>query len=165
MKSLVPFAAALLAVISLIACSGQDPRSEAKQLDEGTSAKSTLAFTDTVSFISSKNDTLATIGVAVADDTKERNLGLMGIEELPANKGMLFIFDKQQPLSFWMANTPLPLDIIFVNSEKEIVRIHHSTQPYTEENFPSGEPALYAVETNGGFSVSHDIKEGMKVAF
>ena len=102
----------------------------------------------------------------MADDANERNEGLMNVSNLPQNRGMLFIFEEQQPLSFWMANTPLPLDIFFVNEDMEIVRIHRNTPPYTEENFTSGdEPALYAVETNAGFAVSHDIQEGMKITF
>ena len=101
----------------------------------------------------------------MADEPKERNGGLMDVNSMPQNNGMLFIFDKQQELSFWMANTPLPLDIIFVNKQKEIVRIHHSTKPYSEENFKSGKPAIYVVETNGGYCVEHDIQEGMRVAF
>jgi uncharacterized membrane protein (UPF0127 family) len=101
----------------------------------------------------------------MADEQTERNEGLMDVSTLPENKGMLFVFEQQQELSFWMANTPLSLDIFFVNADKEIVRIHHSTQPYTEKNFTSGAPALYAVETNGGFAVSHDIQEGMRVNF
>lgn len=78
---------------------------------------------------------------------------------------MLFIFQKEEPRSFWMANTPLSLDIMFVNADKEIVRIHHSTPPFSHENFKSGVPAQYAIETNGGFAVAHDIREGMKVMF
>ena len=89
----------------------------------------------------------------------------MDVNTLPDDRGMLFIFDEQQELSFWMANTPLPLDIIFVNEDKKIVRIHHSTPPYSQQNFTSGSPALYAIETNGGYAVAHDIQEGMKVAF
>ncbi len=108
---------------------------------------------------------MTTIGVAVADEANERNEGLMDVNSLPEDKGMLFIFEKQQELSFWMANTPLPLDIIFVNKDKQIVRIHHSTPPFTEKNFSSDKPALYAIETNGGFSVAHDIQEGMSVNF
>lgn len=122
-------------------------------------------FSDSLSFISSANDTLATIQVAIADEPSERNEGLMDVHNLGSNQGMLFIFEEQQPLSFWMANTPLPLDIFFVNEDREIVRIHHNTQPFTEENFPSDAPALYAVETNAGFAVAHDIQEGMKIAF
>lgn len=101
----------------------------------------------------------------MADEDSERNQGLMDIRNLPQSKGMLFIFEETQPRSFWMANTPLPLDIIFVNADKEIVRIHHNTQPFSEKNFSSGEPAKYVVETNAGYCVSHDIQEGMKVSF
>lgn len=89
----------------------------------------------------------------------------MDVNSLPQDRGMLFIFEEQQPLSFWMANTPLPLDIFFVNKDMEIVRIHRNTQPFSEENFTSDAPAIYAVETNGGFAVAHDIREGMKIAF
>lgn len=100
----------------------------------------------------------------MADDTSERNHGLMDVRDLPQSKGMLFIFEKNEPRSFWMANTPLPLDIIFVNTDGEIVRIHHSTQPFSEENYTSGQPAKYVIEVNAGYCISHDIQEGMKVS-
>ncbi len=124
-----------------------------------------INYTEPLSFINSQGDTLATIKVAVADAPKERNEGLMDVHHMTENRGMLFIFDKQQPLSFWMANTPLSLDIIFINKKKQIVRIHHSTQPFSQKNLSSGKPAMYAVETNGGFCVDHDIREGMQIAF
>ncbi len=89
----------------------------------------------------------------------------MHVTNLGEDEGMLFIFQEAGPRGFWMANTPLPLDIIFVNSKKEIVRIHHSTPPFSKETFSSGEPALYAVETNAGFTIAHDIREGMEIRF
>ena len=165
MKRLLKFGAVIMVIGAISACSGRQTKSNTKSTKNTDDRSSTLRFDDQLSFISTNDDTLATIKIAVADEPKERNEGLMGVNELPANNGMLFIFDEQQELSFWMANTPLPLDIIFVNRDKKIVRIHHSTQPYTEENFASGQPALYAIETNGGFCVSHDIQEGMRVKF
>lgn len=117
-----------------------------------------------MAFLDAGDDTLTTVEVAVADEQQERNEGLMNVSELPENRGMLFLFEEQQSLSFWMANTPLSLDIIYVNESMEIVRIHHSVTPYSEESFPSGEPARYVVEVNGGFCVAHDIREGMRVA-
>lgn len=110
-------------------------------------------------------DTLASVRVAVADEEQERNEGLMNVSKLPEDRGMYFVFPQQEPLSFWMANTPLALDIIFVNESREIVRIHHSTTPYSQDSFPSGDPARYVVEVNGGFCVSQDIREGMWVVF
>lgn len=100
----------------------------------------------------------------MADDNAERNQGLMDVRNLPASKGMLFIFEKDEARSFWMANTPLPLDIIFVSESGEIVRIHHSTQPFSEKSLASDKPAKYVIETNAGYCVSHDIQEGMKVS-
>lgn len=124
-----------------------------------------LEYVQAISFLSAEEDTISTIDAAIADDDEERSQGLMDVTELPATKGMLFIFDENKSRSFWMANTPLSLDIIFVNADKEIVRIHHSTQPYSEKNLKSEEAAQYVIETNAGYCVSHDIQEGMKVDF
>jgi uncharacterized membrane protein (UPF0127 family) len=77
---------------------------------------------------------------------------------------MLFIFEDNQPRSFWMANTPLSLDIFFVNENFEIVRIHRNAKPYSRKNLTSDKPAKYVVETNAGFSISHDIQEGMRIS-
>lgn len=153
-------------IITLISgCSHRQTKSNSKNTKSTNDRSSSLIFSDTLSFLSSANDTLATIQVAVANEPNERNEGLMDVNNLPQDRGMLFIFEEQQPLSFWMANTPLPLDIFFVNKDMEIVRIHRNTQPFTEENFTSDAPAIYAVETNGGFAVAHDIQEGMQITF
>lgn len=150
----------LLTVIPLFwaGCSGKETAN--KEEKKGRS----IEFTKELSFLGSEGDIITSIEVAIADDPEERNMGLMDVNNLPSNKGMLFIFDTQQPLSFWMANTPLSLDIFFVNESGEIVRIHQNAQPFSENNLTSGEPAKYVIETNSGFSLSHDIQEGMKVA-
>lgn len=144
------------------ACSQAQKQSNTKNTDDSSR---TLEYVRTVSFLTAAGDTLSTVEVAVADEDSERNQGLMDIRDLPQSKGMLFIFEENQPRSFWMANTPLPLDIIFVNADKEIVRIHHNTQPFSEKSFSSGQPAKYVIETNAGYAVSKDIQEGMKVSF
>jgi uncharacterized membrane protein (UPF0127 family) len=146
----------------LSACSQDQKKSNTKNTDDRSR---TLEYTQSVSFLTASGDTLSSVEVAVADDNAERNQGLMDVRNLPNSKGMLFIFEQNQPRSFWMANTPLPLDIIFVNADKEIVRIHHNTQPFSEKSFTSDEPAKYVVETNAGYCISHDIQEGMKVSF
>lgn len=124
-----------------------------------------ITYESTVAFVNASSDTLATVRVAVADTPDERNMGLMDVQKLPEDAGMLFLFDHERPQSFWMANTPLSLDIIFINSDHEIVRIHHNTEPFATKQFNSDAPAQYVVETNGGFCVAHDITEGMKVRF
>ena len=66
-------------------------------------------------------------------------------------------------LSFWMANTPLPLDIIYVNAAREVVTIQRNTVPYSEESVPSTRPATYVVEVNAGYADRHGIAEGDRV--
>lgn len=144
------------------ACSQGQKKSNTKNTEDRSR---TLQYTRSISFIAASEDTLSTIEVAVADEDSERSQGLMDVRDLPQSKGMLFIFEENKPRSFWMANTPLPLDIIFVNTDMEIVRIHHSTQPFSEKSFASGQPAKYVIETNAGYCVSHDIQEGMRVSF
>lgn len=144
--------------LASVACSGAEEKKEAEQKGR------TIEFTREVTFLNANEEPITTIEVALADDEEERNMGLMDVNNLPPDKGMLFIFDKQEPLSFWMANTPLSLDIFFVNESGKIVRIHQNTQPFSEKNLASEKPARYVIETNSGFSVSHDIQEGMKVA-
>lgn len=109
--------------------------------------------------------TIQQIKVAIAKDPSERNQGLMGVEDLKEDQGMLFLFEDQKPLSFWMANTPLSLDIIFVNESYEIVRIHSFTEPYSTQNYKSEKDAKYVVEVNAGFCVNNDIIEGDTIGF
>ncbi len=123
-----------------------------------------LEYSRQITFTDAEGDSITTIKAAVADDQEERNEGLMNVSNLPPDAGMFFIFENEEPRSFWMANTPLSLDIMFVNNEYEIVRIHQNTEAFSEKNLSSGKPVRYVVETNGGFSVSHDIREGIRIA-
>ncbi len=124
-----------------------------------------LNFTSEVSFLSHGGEIISTVQVAIADDDHTRSEGLMDVHNLPENSGMLFIFDGDEPRSFWMANTPIPLDIIFANSDLEIVRIHRNTAPFSHQSFRSEEPARYVVEVNAGYTLRHDITEGMMIGF
>lgn len=161
MKLRLMLPVAITAIILLSGCSQAQKKSNTKNTDD---TGRTLEFVRSVPFLSANGDTVSTVETAVADDNEERNQGLMDVRNLPESKGMLFIFENNEPRSFWMANTPLPLDIIFVNNEGKIVRIHHSTQPFSEKSFRSGQPAKYVIETNTGYCISNDIQEGMKVS-
>lgn len=122
-----------------------------------------LNYTAEVSFLNNPEsvEPITTVRAAVADDDASRSEGLMNVNNLPEDAGMLFIFDGDAPRSFWMANTPISLDIIYANSDMEIVRIHRNTPPYSHENIRSEAPAKYVVEVNAGFTLEHDITEGM----
>jgi uncharacterized protein len=106
---------------------------------------------------------VASVRVALAQTEQERNSGLMDVREMPFDTGMYFLFDDEQPRSFWMANTPLSLDILFINRQQRIVRVHTRTVPFSERQIRSELPAMYTLEVNAGFVSEHDIREGMYV--
>ncbi|MFH0991985.1 MAG: DUF192 domain-containing protein [bacterium] len=113
-----------------------------------------------VRFVNSKKEFITAIDVELAETSDKRQLGLMFRESLAENQGMLFVFDLEEVQSFWMKNTLLSLDIIYVNADYEIVSIHKNTVPQSEEAYESGRPALYVVEVNAGFTDRHGIKVG-----
>lgn len=80
----------------------------------------------------------------------ERERGLMGREKMAADHGMLFDFGSEQPLYFWMKNTPLSLDMIFIKSDGQTSRIEKRTTPFSEDLIPGGAPARYVLELVGG---------------
>ena len=121
--------------------------------------------THAVTFFSDNGIESASIRVQVAQTEAERNLGLMDVRQLAQDHGMIFLFDEQVPLSFWMANTPLPLDMIFVDESWRIVRIHADTQPFSHQSYASDFPARYVVEVHAGFCRRHDIREGQTIRF
>jgi len=116
-----------------------------------------LVFTDSLGTLKTKID------LEIADNDYERQLGLMNRKEMKENEGMLFIFPVQQLQSFWMRNTLISLDIMFVNDQKKIVTIHKSTKILSETSYPSSRPALYVVEVLAGFTDRHNIQVGDKI--
>ena len=116
-----------------------------------------LTFTDTT------GNPIIKIDIEIADNDYERQLGLMNRESMEEMQGMLFIFPVERYQSFWMLNTLFSLDMLFINSNKEIVTIHKNTTPLSEQSYPSSEPAQYVLEVNGGFCDRHNINLGDKV--
>ena len=92
------------------------------------------------------------VEVEVADTDAERQMGLMGQTVLPENAGMLFVFEGEQTLSFWMRDTLIPLSIAYIDAEGRIVDIQ-GMQPLDDvpPHYVSAEPAQYALEVNQGF--------------
>jgi uncharacterized protein len=108
---------------------------------------------------------LAKIDIEIADEEAERMQGLMYRDSMPEMSGMLFTFTVEEPLNFWMKNTRISLDIIYISAEHKIVSIARNTKPYSLDQIPSNKPALYVVEVNAGFTKRHRIKEGDLVIF
>ncbi|MGE3973597.1 MAG: DUF192 domain-containing protein [Bdellovibrionales bacterium] len=107
------------------------------------------------------------ITVEIADTEEKRTHGLMFVKKLEKDQGMLFIFESERPLAFWMKNTLIPLSIAYFNSKKEIVDIQDmfpesSLLIKEPKTYPSRAPAQYALEMNLGWFKSHGIKNGTK---
>jgi len=106
------------------------------------------------------------ISAEIADNESERRYGLMFRESLGEYSGMLFVFDREQPVSFWMRNTIIPLDMVFINESLDIVGIQHNAEPCKADpctSYVSGVPVKYVLETNGGFCMQNGVKEGNKI--
>lgn len=113
-------------------------------------------------------DGTVTFRVQAADTESTRRTGLMFRADMPANEGMIFLFEKQQPLTFWMKNTLIPLDMIFFDQDWKIVSIQKNAQPCKADPcllYPSEGPAKFVLEINGGLSDKLGIKEGAAAHF
>ena len=88
--------------------------------------------------------------VELATNDAERSRGLMFRKELPDGHGMLFDFEREQPVSFWMHNTYISLDMIFIRGDGRILRIADSTEPLSDRLIPSGGPVRAVLEVIGG---------------
>ena len=108
-----------------------------------------------------KNDSLIqTIEVEFAKNDEERALGLMYRSSMDEHQGMWFIFPEEAPRSFYMRNTEIPLDIIYLDKDKKVVSIAKNARPYDETSLPSEKPAMYVLEINGGLSDKWGIEKG-----
>ncbi|SMR72191.1 hypothetical protein SAMN04488030_1464 [Aliiroseovarius halocynthiae] len=105
----------------------------------------------------------AAFRVEVADDPQERAQGLMFREEMPMTHGMLFLFEIAQPVSFWMKNTLIPLDMIFVQSDGTISRVHHNAVPHDLTSIDGGRGVIAVLEVNGGMAERLGISEGSEM--
>jgi uncharacterized membrane protein (UPF0127 family) len=108
------------------------------------------------------------IKVEVADTDLKRERGLMFRKKLGENDGMLFVFDDEKYVTFWMKNTLIPLDIIFISSNGTINEIKENVQPCLAdpcELYPSVNPSKYVLEVNANFSKKNGISVGDSVKF
>lgn len=112
-----------------------------------------------------KGDTLQTLEIEIANDDFEVQTGLMYRPSMAENRGMLFVFKQASDHAFYMKNTLIPLDIIFIDSDKRIVNIHKNAHPLDESSLPSDGPVQYVLEINGGLSDLWQLKPGDKISW
>jgi|TARA_A100001391_G_scaffold183224_1_gene150232 hypothetical protein len=104
-----------------------------------------------------------TFTVEIADTPEETSRGLMFREELGPDAGMLFDFVEERPTSFWMQNTLIPLDMLFIKADGRIVRIHENAKPMDTTPIPSGEPVRFVLEIPGGRSAELGLEAGARL--
>jgi uncharacterized membrane protein (UPF0127 family) len=101
--------------------------------------------------------------VEIADTAEERAQGLMYRESMPQSGGMLFLYDYPQPLSFWMKNTLIELDMIYLDSSGTVRKIHHRAQPGDLTPKNGGSDLIAVLEINGGLARRLGIGEGTQM--
>lgn len=123
-----------------------------KETQRRTDDLRTFQEEGTLAFVRAAGDTLRTIAIDIADTDAERQRGLMRQRSLGYDRGMLFVFDTVDRGGMWMKNTPLPLDIIFVAPDSQVINIARRTTPFSEALIEPAAPRKFVVEVRAGFA-------------
>lgn len=110
--------------------------------------------------ITPSGDTIHRLDIEIAESDYERETGLMYRRSMEEDQGMLFIFDNEEPRGFYMKNTYIPLDLIFLDSNRRVVSIYPNAQPESMETIRSEQPAQYVLEINAGLAEHWDLQPG-----
>lgn len=145
MNVMKPRISKLLAALILLACGGDNACAKAT-----TSARVVLH--------TSGGD--VPVAVEIADTPERRSLGLMYRKELAEGAGMLFVFERAEHLTFWMKNTVLPLDMLFIGDDRRILGIVKDAVPFTTTPREVAGESRYVLEVNAGFSDRHGVRAG-----
>jgi len=111
------------------------------------------------------NGKIININAYIADTQSKRKQGLMHVKSMPDDVGMLFVFDPPRIVSMWMKNTFIRLDIIFIDQDQKIIKIHKNAKPHNLESISSGFAVKWVVEINGKASDLLGIKPGDQLVF
>jgi len=114
-------------------------------------------------FLTGEGMISAAVDIQVADTPQERARGLMGFKKLDESEGMLFIYPDADLRAFWMRNTYVSLDIIFLSEGRRVINIAQGTRVLSDTRYYSEEPAQYVVEVIAGFCQAHGIRPGDSV--
>ncbi|SKB58964.1 hypothetical protein SAMN05660776_1944 [Salegentibacter holothuriorum] len=157
-KSII-FAAVLTASL-LFSCKDDNTTETTIETEEITFTKEGEA-----TLLKPNGDTIKQIDIEIADNSYERETGLMYRESMEDEQGMLFIYNNEAPRAFYMKNTYIALDIIYFASDSTAVSFQKNAQPQDETSLPSGEPAQFILEINAGLADDWNIEVGDKIDF
>jgi len=149
----------LLVILFNITACHQTPKRHSQNVSSEIkfNKQGTLKITD------STGQTKANFDIEFAKDDYHRETGLMYRKSMEDGQAMLFIFENIQPRYFWMKNTYIPLDIIYIGPDKKIVSIVKNAKALDKTSLPSKLPAQYVLEINAGLSDQYQLKKGDKV--
>jgi len=116
-------------------------------------------------FLISEDGSKIGLNAEISDTSSKRKKGLMLRESLSESDGMLFVFDEEEKLNFWMKNTLIPLDIAYIDKNGIINEIYHMKPLDVSITYNSIKPAMFALEVNLGWFGRHKIKTGSKIEF
>jgi len=139
-----------------------------REAPESSLKTESVAFTKegTLTLYRGESDSLlARLDIEIAESEYETQTGLMYRKSMEERQGMLFIFPDEARHSFYMKNTLIPLDILFIRGDRSIANIARNAQPMDESGIPSAGPVQYVLEINAGLSDRWGLKEGDRVVF
>ncbi|MDP5157067.1 MAG: DUF192 domain-containing protein [Flaviramulus sp.] len=148
----------LIATLSIVFSSCKEDKNVIKQTEVSFIKEAELT-------IFKKDSTQINLDIEIANTDYETQTGLMYRSSMKTNQGMLFVFDDVEPRSFYMKNTQIPLDLIFINKDKTIVSFQKNAKPFDESSLTSNAPAKYVLEINAGLVDRWHISVGDQVNF
>lgn len=105
------------------------------------------------------------VTVEIVRSPEQIQRGLMFRRSMPADHGMLFLMGKERVHSFWMRNTYIPLDMIFIGRDMRVAGVIANTEPLTDDSRRLSKPSYYVLEVNAGWAATHGVSEGARVRF
>lgn len=153
----------MVGLLGLLGCPRPTASTSQSQDQQGRSAPA--EENATVVFYPSAGGSPVPVRVELARSAAEQTRGLMYRKSLGPDAGMLFIFDRPEIRRFWMRNTYIPLDMLFLDDQRVVVGIEENTVPLDETGRGPDHPAQYVVEVAGGYARSHGIGLGSRADF
>jgi uncharacterized membrane protein (UPF0127 family) len=149
-------------LVLFMACGESTSTPRAKTQPEAQEDAISFRIDGTLDFLR-ESEHLLGIEIEIADTDSSRERGMMQREAFPDRTGMLFLFDTVEIRNFWMANTPLALDLLFIGPDSQIVDIAKYARPFSDDLITSSAAAQYVLEVPAGFTDTHGITEGDRV--
>lgn len=160
MKKILISAALIGAIFATYSC--KENKSDQKVLTKEVVFKKE----GTLTIKKAANDSVvAQLDIEIADDEYQTQTGLMYRKSMQDDRGMLFLFEQEQPRSFYMKNTEFGLDIIYIDSKQHIVSIQKNAQPLNKTSLPSEGACQYVLEVNAGLSDTWGLEKGDQVSW